>query len=126
MYSYDGQIDTASTSSLEISLTKHTVNVSGETKDKINGSNIGNIKIDFDKNESVVNNTAASKTITSDKNGHYYLELKPGSYNVSINQTVKFGNDTVNYTYIGTLEVVSEDNKPMTQTENILMPREED
>ncbi len=126
VYSYDGQIDTASTSSLDISLTKHTVNVSGETKDKINGSNIGNIKIDFDKNESVVNNTAASKTITSDKNGQYYLELKPGSYNVSINQTVKFGNDTVNYTYIGTLEVVSEDNEPMTQTENILMSRDED
>jgi len=125
VYSYDGQIDTTTTSSLEISLTKHTVNLSGETKDKSNSSNIGNIEISFDKNESVANNTAASKTITSKENGHYYLELKPGSYNVSVNQTVKFGNDTVNYTYNSTLVVVS--NAPMTQTdEDILMIKEED
>lgn len=119
-YTFSKIINTSTETTLIITLTKHTVNVSGNTQ--TNESNIGGIEINFMKNESVVNNTAISSSFTSDKDGHYYLELKPGHYNVSVNQTIILGNDTIRFTYAGKLNV--EESISMAQSEDIIMKRE--
>lgn len=126
IYSYTGSLDDVSDGqTLNIALTKESVNVSGNTIDNNNSSNIGGIDISFTKNESISNNTATAidRSTKSNENGHYYIELKPGYYNVSINQ-ISPENATITYLYTGELQVV--ETTSMTQTENILMTREQD
>ncbi len=86
------------TTEQNISLDLVSVEVAGVAK--YNGQPINNVTIDFSKNESVDLNTAEQKTITTDELGTYSVELKPGSYNISISKSVTQGGeqDTVVYT----------------------------
>ena len=100
VYSYSGtkvinKGDTTDT--LSISLTKHSVTVSGYTT--YQGENIENITlITFEPDDTAVNNTALfGKTIQSDETGRFDLELGPGVYKVSLEYD--FEQDGQNYTY---------------------------
>jgi len=96
------------TTSLNISLTYAKVAVSGKVS--LNGTGLGSIPIQFTPNMAIQNNTAATASATTDKNGTYTAKLAPGSYNVTINK--QQGSTTV-YKYTGQLVITPGEN-PVT------------
>jgi asparagine N-glycosylation enzyme membrane subunit Stt3 len=86
------------TTSLNISLSLAPVTVSGSTT--VDDKPVAGIVIDFEPDESVVNNTAEAGTATSDNTGLYEVELTPGTYNVTVEMTDE---STPTYTFKGTL-----------------------
>jgi hypothetical protein len=103
-----------------IRLIKHSVTVSGVTK--YNNTYRADTKIDFLPDASVQNNTAIQNTIVSNATGVYTIELNPGTYTVSVNQTV--GEAGHNVTYISRqLLVIVKDQPPKIL--DILLSREE-
>ena len=101
VYSFEGKLDLQfgeGFRSFEISLTKHSTNVSGFVS--LKGKNIENItEIRFLPDNSIGNNSAIYSVIAeTDEAGFYALELSPGSYNVSVSQ--EFTENDQNYTYI--------------------------
>ena len=82
-----------------ISVDLATITVSGNTIH--DGENVGGIEIEFMPELSVANNTASVATVTSDENGSYTAELKPGTYNITVDATVDVGI----FSYSGTLEL---------------------
>ncbi len=80
------------------------IRLSGNTY--YNGESIGNIVINFDKNESVEDNTAVADTFVSNSNGFYSDDIIPGSYNVTVDQ---YEGDTLVYIFEGYLVLVKED-----------------
>ncbi|MFH1102028.1 MAG: STT3 domain-containing protein [Methanobacteriota archaeon] len=70
------------TLSLNISMDYAPITVSGLTTS--DAKPISNIPITFYPDRRVINNTAQQGTATTDTNGSYTVNLKPGSYNVTI------------------------------------------
>jgi len=103
-----------------IRLVKHTVTVSGVTK--YNNTYRADTKVDFLPDTSVQNNTAIQNTIVSNATGVYTVELNPGTYTVSVNQTVNESGHNVTYIFRQLL-VIAKDQPP--QTLDILLSREE-
>jgi hypothetical protein len=106
VYSYEGKLEVQmgeGTKTANIIMTKVSATVSGNTK--YNGKNVKNITIDFEQDISVENNTAKSTTAKSDKNGFYELELTPGSYIASVNETVYEAGENVTYTFTDKLDI---------------------
>ena len=50
-------------------------------------------------------NNAGNVTVASNTTGYYIRSLSPASYSVSINHTTPENNQTVRYTYEGTLPI---------------------
>jgi len=108
VYSFTGKLTLQigdGTKTFDIVLEKHSVTVNGITK--YNGIKVANISIDFLKNNSVKNNTAVNHAVKSDEDGDYTVELTPGTYNVSVNQTVSENGKNVTYTFSRELVVLS-------------------
>jgi len=82
--------------SYDVALTKVSVTVSGKTL--YNNVGKSNMTILFTKDLSVSNNTALTKSVTSDIHGNYTVELTPGSYNVTVDQFVNESGQNVTYT----------------------------
>ena len=71
----------------------------------------------MDENESVVNTpikfnvisspdkNAANETIYTNSTGHYTISLSPAKYDVEISYKVRKGNETITYSYHGTLNI---------------------
>jgi len=93
------------TKNFDIPLKKESVNVSGVTK--YGGVKIANISIDFLKDIFVNNNTAVSSSTQSDGDGAYFIELTPGTYNVSVEQIVTEDDENVTYTFSRELEIMA-------------------
>jgi hypothetical protein len=89
------------TASYNIAITKASVTVSGTTK--YNGVGKANSTILFSKDLRIVNNTAVTKSVKTDRNGNYTTELAPGSYNASVEELVNESGQNV--TYIGTGQI---------------------
>jgi dolichyl-diphosphooligosaccharide--protein glycosyltransferase len=91
-----------------ISIDLTPVNVSGYTK--FNNAAVDGIEIEITPDNSIGNNTAKEyeSPIVSNDVGYYALDLSPGSYNVSVQQTEM---DTLVYTFDGKL-VLSEGQSP--------------
>jgi membrane-bound inhibitor of C-type lysozyme len=71
------------------------VNTTGFTK--YDTAVVGGIDIEFAKDGSIKNNTAVSKSVTSNvTTGYYTIDLTPGSYNVTIEKKEV---NTTSYTY---------------------------
>jgi hypothetical protein len=81
--------------SYDIALTKVSVTVSGSTL--YNGVGKSNMTVVFTKDLSIANNTALTKSITTNINGNYTIELTPGAYNVSVEKFVNESGQNVTY-----------------------------
>jgi predicted nucleic acid-binding protein len=77
--------------------------VAGITKNIDNLNAVSNISMTFRPNTAVVNNTARQATARSNATGRYAVSLMPGTYNVTIAQTVNESGVNVTYTYSGQL-----------------------
>jgi len=68
------------------------------------GVNKADIKIDFEKNMSrIENNDAGFATTRSDETGYYMIELPPGYYNITIFSD-DFDIGGINYSYVNSGE----------------------
>jgi hypothetical protein len=97
VYSYTGKLNVTKgqgTATYDISMIKNSTTVNGKTL--FEGINKNNISITFQPDGSA-NNTAIRERVTSDINGSFKVEIAPGRYNISVNQTIT--EDNVNYTY---------------------------
>jgi hypothetical protein len=102
-------------SSLDITITENTttslnafieyasIKVSGETKNQETIESVANITITFSPSLQVENNTAESATTKSDAASRYSIDLKPGTYNVSVFEERQENNINVTYSYEETL-----------------------
>jgi hypothetical protein len=104
----------------DISLTKQSVTVSGNTK--YDDTNIGNITIFFLPDVDIVNNTAVYAEAVSDENGSYVAELMPGTYNVTVDELVNESGQNVTYTFSEELVVEADD---VSKSFDIILTREE-
>ncbi len=77
-------------------MTKESVTVRGNTT--YNGVGKANMTVMFTKDISIVNNTAITRSIKTDQNGSYIIELTPGSYNITVEETVIESGQNVTYT----------------------------
>jgi len=104
----------------DIYLTKESITVSGTISD--DETNVGNINVSFTQDESIEENTAKFARTRVNENGVYQLELMPGTYNVSVNETIKINGQNMSYSYTGhlVLEVGQE-----IETYNIKVAKEE-
>lgn len=111
VYSGTGQLEVymgEGTITTDIVMTKVSATVSGSTK--YNGNKVENITIDFKPDTAVKNNTAKfTITTKSDKNGLYEVELAPGSYIASVNETIYEAGQNVTYTFTDKLEIKTTD-----------------
>ena len=111
VYSYEGKLEVhmgEETKTANIIMTKVSVTVSGNVK--CEGKNIENITVKFRPDATVENNTAKlSVDPRSDKNGFYEVEIAPGSYSVSVNETINESGENVTYTFTGTSEIKDTD-----------------
>ncbi|MGF3585020.1 MAG: STT3 domain-containing protein [Thermoplasmatota archaeon] len=110
LYSFAGNLTLRigeGTRNFDISLKKESVTVNGVTK--CDGINVANISIDFLKDMSVKNNTAVYNSAKSDEEGRYIVELAPGTYNVSVEQTVLEGGKNVTYTFSRELVILPDE-----------------
>ena len=105
---------------LDLQITKESITVSGTTN--YDGTNIKNITISFNPDIDVENNTAMFKSVRSDENGEYITEVMPGSYNVTIDETVNESGVFVTYKYSGLLDLIE---AGTSKTYDIVMIREE-
>jgi len=121
-YSFKGQLFIQmgqGVKSYDLSMTKHSVTVSGSTK--YDGTNIDNITIIFLPVD-IENNTAEYAMAQSDENGSYVVELIPGSYNVTVEELVNESGQNVTYTFTGLLEIQIDD---VAKSFDIILAREE-
>ncbi|MEF8878788.1 MAG: STT3 domain-containing protein [Candidatus Thermoplasmatota archaeon] len=82
-----------------LDMEKHSVTVDGYTKNKNNNKAVGDVEVDFKVDYSVENNAAIGRTVSSDEDGYYSVELSPGWYNISVDQTIVENDVNVTYTY---------------------------
>ena len=92
------------TSYLNISIDLAPLTVSGTVN--YNGDPVDNIAVRFEVDETVDDNTAEERTVFTDSNGKYSGEIKPGSYNVTVDQ---YEAQTLVYSFEGKLELKRED-----------------
>jgi dolichyl-diphosphooligosaccharide--protein glycosyltransferase len=110
------------TTELDISIDYTTITVSGVTKSQT--TNIENVTINFDVDNSVTNNTAIKDKTKSGASGEYSVDLMPGSYNVTAkSEIINESGVDVTYTYSGKLEVQIGE---VSKTFDIIMTREEE
>ncbi|MCX6667456.1 MAG: glycosyltransferase family 39 protein [Euryarchaeota archaeon] len=111
VYSYEGKLEVhmgEGTKTANIIMTKISATVSGNTK--YEGKNVENITVKFRPDTAVENNTAKlSVDPRSDKNGFYEVELAPGSYSISVNETINEAGENVTYTFTDTLVIKDTD-----------------
>jgi uncharacterized protein (DUF2141 family) len=124
VYTFSGKLIVSigeGTASYNIDMTKASVTVSGSTT----YNNVGkeNITIYFSKDSQIINNTAVTKSVKSDSNGSYTIELTPGSYNVSVLQVVNESGQNVTYT--GTVGQLTLKRGDAVRVLNILLTREQ-
>jgi hypothetical protein len=87
--------------SYNINLNKESVNVSGTvTYDAVGKANM---TVLFSEDFRVANNTAGIKSVRTNANGAYTVELPPGTYNVTIEELVNESGQNV--TYLGTAQI---------------------
>ncbi|PNX50634.1 MAG: hypothetical protein BV456_06010, partial [Thermoplasmata archaeon M8B2D] len=98
------------TKTQNISLELVPVTVSGSAFYMDNG--INGVNIDFSVNESVDRNTAEEASATTDENGKYSIDLKPGSYNISIIKT-DITSGSIIYVLEGETLVLTKGQKPV-------------
>jgi hypothetical protein len=89
-----------------IIMTKESITVSGNTK--YESGNGKNITIYFEPTIAE-NNTAVFATTKSNENGFYEVELAPGFYSISVNETINESGENVTYTFTDTLEIKDTD-----------------
>ena len=97
VYSYTGKLNVTKgqgTATYDISMIKNSTTVNGETL--FEGINKNNISISFEPYGSE-NNSAIRERAISDINGSFIVEIAPGTYNITVDQTIT--EDDVNYTY---------------------------
>ena len=93
---------------LNILLTKETVAVSGITT--YNSANTDNVSILFSPDFETENNTAVDAFSMSDQNGDYVVELRPGTYAVSVdNHIINQSGQDITCDFSGTLVVTDTD-----------------
>ncbi|RLI66265.1 MAG: hypothetical protein DRO67_01410 [Candidatus Asgardarchaeum californiense] len=122
-YSYKGQLSVKmgeGVKTFDISMTKESITVAGSTKH--NDKNIANITIKFVPDAEIENNTAEYATTQSDKNGSYIIELMPGTYDVTVNETLSEDGQNVTYSFSESLEIKSTD---ISKTFDIILAKEE-
>lgn len=73
------------TTTLNISLELIPVEVTGKAMFK--GTPVSGVKVEFEPDESEDKNTAESNSATTDENGEFTIELKPGKYNYTASKT---------------------------------------
>ncbi|RLF33989.1 MAG: hypothetical protein DRM98_01380, partial [Thermoplasmata archaeon] len=73
------------TTTLNISLELIPVEVTGKAMFK--GTPVSGVKVEFEPDESMDKNTAESNSATTDENGEFTIELKPGKYNYTASKT---------------------------------------
>jgi dolichyl-diphosphooligosaccharide--protein glycosyltransferase len=109
-YSFEGQLFIKmgeGVKSYDISMTKHSVTVTGNIT--YDGKSIENVTVKFTP-DNVENNTAESATTKSDENGSYIVELMPGSYIVSVDEkTITVNGQNVTCVFTGLLEIKVDD-----------------
>ncbi len=93
------------TASYNLSLTKVSVTVSGSTT--YTGSGKANMTIFFTKDLNIKNNTAITTSVKTKADGIYSIELTPGSYNVTVEETVNESGQNVTYFGTGQIAVSS-------------------
>lgn len=93
------------TASYDISLTKLSVTVSGNTT--YNGSGKANMTIFFTKDLNIQNNTGITTSAKTTANGKYAIELTPGSYNVTVETTVNESGQNITYLSTSHITVTS-------------------
>jgi hypothetical protein len=108
------------TASYNIAVTKVSVTVSGSTK--YNDVGKANMTILFSKDLGIANNPAVTKSVKTDRNGTYTIELTPGSYNASVEELVNESGQ--NITYKGT-EHITLSIGDVPRTFDILLTREQ-
>jgi dolichyl-diphosphooligosaccharide--protein glycosyltransferase len=84
--------------SYDVSLTKESITVNGSVT--YNDGGKANMTLFFSRDMRIENNTATAKSVMTDQNGRYTIELTPGSYNASIEQLVNESGVNVTYTAI--------------------------
>jgi asparagine N-glycosylation enzyme membrane subunit Stt3 len=123
IYSFNGKLGVTlgeGNVTYPILLIKHSVTVSGTTKYGTTAK--PNIKIDFNPDASVQNNTAVKNTIVSNATGLYTVEITPGTYDVTVNQTINETGNNVTYTFHQ--RIVMAPGQP-SMTYDILLTREQ-
>ncbi len=108
------------TATYHVALTKESITVSGTMT--YNGLAKANMSITFTSDATVDNNNATYASAKADRNGTYTIELAPGSYNVSAEETVNENGQNV--TYRGTAQITVQQNDA-PKTLPILLRREE-
>ena len=76
----------------------------------------------FSKDLRIAENTAVTKSVKTDRNGNYTIELMPGSYNASVEELVNESGQNVTYTGTGQITLNVGDTP---KTLNILLTREQ-
>jgi asparagine N-glycosylation enzyme membrane subunit Stt3 len=123
VYTFTGKLSLTigqGTSSYNLSLTKESITVSGSAT--YNGSGKPNITIFFTKDFNIQNNTAITTSAKTNTNGVYSVELTPGSYNVTVEETVNESGQNITYLSTGRI-TVSTGEAPRVL--NIVLTREE-
>ncbi len=94
-YEFNGKVFAPEndTKSFNISMDLTPVNVTGEALYQSEG--IEGVSIEFTKDESVEDNTAEDKNVTTSSDGTYSVDLRPGSYNITISKTVTQGTEEI-------------------------------
>ena len=93
------------TTQFNISIQYALVTVSGMTIDGDTIEEVANTTIQFSVDTTVENNTAVTGSVTSNQDGEYTIDLKPGTYAVSVNQVIELDNMNVTYSYEDTLVI---------------------
>lgn len=107
--------------SYNIDVSKTSVTVSGNTT--YNGTGKANITVLFSKDSTISDNTAVTKSVVSDQNGSYKIELTPGSYNVSVSGAVNESGH--NITYSGVVEKITLYTGEAPRVINVILAREQ-
>ncbi|MCK5458620.1 MAG: hypothetical protein KAI20_01910, partial [Thermoplasmatales archaeon] len=105
------------TTQVNISIDYATIALSGYTKH--DAENIGDIRIDFSPDNSEENNTAEQASDTTGEDGSYEVKLKPGDYNITIEDTS--GEYEATYSYFGQIHIEMGEG---IKTLNILLTKE--
>ncbi|MEM4257800.1 MAG: STT3 domain-containing protein [Candidatus Thermoplasmatota archaeon] len=123
-YSFTGALDIPigqGVATYNIALLKKSVTIQGKTL--YNGLPTANISIDFIPDYSDENNTAQYASKRSDEHGRYTVELKPGRYNVTVEETRQELGQNVTYRFAGYLDL-REDEVDIARTYDIILLRE--
>jgi hypothetical protein len=88
-----------------ISLDYTSISLNGFTKDNDTSDILSNITINFNPDLNVENNTAQLRQIKSDDKGFYSVEIKPGIYDIIVNQTIEENNITYRLIHQGKIEI---------------------